>query len=135
SSVRMTTLQKKRLELINVGRQKKIADGDQDFAELNNEFHEFIYLGAHNPSIASVTRSFRQRLAPFRALQFVPGHTEYAFHEHDGIVHAIVASDPDRAYGLMRDHVTGVGLQVIEHFSQREVGPATQTKARIRKTG
>lgn len=135
SSVRMTALEKKRLELINAGRQKKIADGDHNFADLNNEFHEFIYLGAHNSSIASVTRSFRQRLAPFRALQFVPGHTEYAFHEHDGIVQAIVAADADRAYGLMRDHVTGVGLQVIEHFSQREAEPAGRAKARIQKTG
>jgi DNA-binding GntR family transcriptional regulator len=135
SSVRMTALEKKRLELLNSGRQKKIGDGDHSFAEMNNEFHEFIYLGAHNSSIASVTRSFRQRLAPFRALQFVPGHTEYAFHEHDGIVQAIVASDPDRAYGLMRDHVTGTGLQVIEHFTQREASAAPHVKARIQRTG
>jgi DNA-binding GntR family transcriptional regulator len=135
SSVRMTTLEKKRLELLNAGRQKKIADGDDGFAELNNEFHEFVYLGAHNSSIASVTRSFRQRLAPFRALQFVPGHTEYAFHEHDAIAQAIVASDPDRAYTLMRDHVTGTGLQVIEHFSQREAAPAIRAKSRVQKAG
>jgi DNA-binding GntR family transcriptional regulator len=120
SAVRMTTLEKKRLELLNAGRQKKVADGARNFAELNNEFHEFIYLGAHNSSIASVTRRFRQRLAPFRALQFVPGHTEYSFHEHDDIVHAIIASDADRACNLMRDHVTGTGLQVIDYFSQRE---------------
>lgn len=135
SAVRMTNLERKRLELLNAARQKKIADGDQNFAELNNEFHQFIYLGAHNSSIASVTRSFRQRLAPFRALQFVPGHTEYSFHEHDGIVHAIVGSDPDRAYSLMRDHVTGTGLQVIEHFSQREESASPRVKTRIRKTG
>ena len=135
SSVRMTALEKKRLELINAGRQKKIAEGDHEFAELNNEFHEAIYLGSHNSSIASVTRSFRQRLAPFRTLQFVPGHTEYAFHEHDGIVHAIVASDPDRAYGLMRDHVTSAGLQVIEHFSEKEATPVTRAKVRVQRTG
>ncbi len=135
SAVRMTTLERKRLELLNAGRQKKIADGDHNFAELNNEFHQFIYRGAHNSSIASVTRSFRQRLAPFRALQFVPGHTEYSFHEHDGIVQAIVGSDPDRAYSLMRDHVTGTGLQVIEHFSQREESASPRAKTRIQRTG
>jgi DNA-binding GntR family transcriptional regulator len=135
SAVRMTTLEKKRLEIINANRQKKVADGDKHFAELNNEFHEFIYQGAHNSSIASVTRGFRQRLAPFRALQFVPGYTEYSFHEHDGIVAAVIASDPDRAYGLMRDHVIGTGLQVIEHFSQREANASAKAGMRIKKTG
>jgi DNA-binding GntR family transcriptional regulator len=135
SAVRMTALEKKRLQIVNASRQKKIGDGYDNFADMNNEFHEFIYLGAHNSSIASVTRSFRQRLAPFRALQFVVGHTEYSFHEHDGIVDAITASDVDRAYSLMRDHVTGAGLQVIEHFSRREGSPSAKVGARIRRTG
>ena len=120
SAVRMTTLEKMRLKALNASRQKQIADGDNDFAGLNNEFHECIYQGAHNPSIASVARSFRQRLAPFRVLQFVPGHTEYSFHEHDEIVLAIVTSDAERAYVAMRDHVTGAGLQVIEHFANKD---------------
>jgi DNA-binding GntR family transcriptional regulator len=120
SAVRMTTLEKKRLEVLNDNRRKKIAEGEKDFAGLNNEFHEVIYQGAHNTSIASVARSFRQRLAPFRALQFVPGQTEYSFHEHDGIVIAISNSDAEGAYRLMRDHVTSTGLQVIEHFARRD---------------
>jgi DNA-binding GntR family transcriptional regulator len=118
SAVRMSALEKKRLEVLNAHRQKRIADRDKDFAAMNNEFHEAIYLGAHNPSIASVTRSFRQRLEPFRALQFVPGRTEYSFHEHDEIVRAIISSDAERAYNVMRDHVIGTGLQVIEHFAR-----------------
>lgn len=118
SAVRMTGLEKKRLEVLNAARHKKIADGASDFAVINEEFHEAVYLGAHNPSIAAVARSFRQRLAPFRALQFVPGRTEYSFHEHDNIVQAIISSDAARAYDVMRDHVIGSGVQVIEHFSQ-----------------
>ena len=133
SAVRMTTLEKKRLELVNANRQRRIADGEKDFAKINNEFHELIYLGAHNSSIAATTRNFRQRLAPFRALQFVPGHTEYSFHEHDHIVGAIVKADPDRAYGLMRDHVIGTGLQVIEHFSRSQDAPAAKKKPARRR--
>lgn len=136
SSVRMTTLEKKRLEVLNTTRQERIADGDKDFAGLNNEFHEFIYQGGHNPSIASVARGFRQRLAPFRSLQFVPGHTEYSFHEHDEIVRAVVGSDEDRAYELMRDHVIGTGLQVIEHFTRQGAAPAAKRlNNRRRKAG
>jgi len=129
SAVRMTTLEKKRLEMLNAGRQKRVADGDKDLAGLNNEFHEFIYQGAHNPSIASVARGFRQRLAPFRALQFVPGQTEYQFHEHDGIVAAIVASDTPRSFALMRDHITGTGLQVIEHFTKKDAAASIKRSA------
>ena len=113
--------------------RKKLQMVTSDFAALNNEFHEAIYVGAHNPSIASVTRSFRQRLAPFRALQFVPGRTEYSFHEHDEIVRAIVSSDAERAYGLMRDHVIGTGLQVIEHFSRN--GKAEKPPRRCHRAG
>jgi DNA-binding GntR family transcriptional regulator len=124
SAVRMTTLEKRRLEVLNDSRRKRIAEGEKDLAALNNEFHELIYHGSHNPSIASVARSFRQRLAPFRPLQFIPGQTEYSFHEHDDIVVAIANSDVERAYRLMRDHITGTGLQVIEHFAQRDRAPS-----------
>jgi len=135
SAVRMTTLEKRRLEVLNVSRQKRIAEGEKDFAGLNNEFHEFVYHGAHNASIASVARSFRQRLAPFRTLQFVPGHTEYSFHEHDEIVAAIATSDAEGAHRLMRDHITGTGLQVIEHFAKNGgPKPAKRTQGRRRKT-
>ena len=123
SAVRMTPLEKKRLENLNAERPAKLAVGEHDLAALNNLFHELIYHGAHNACIAGTTRGFRQRLAPFRTLQFVPGHTEYSFHEHDAIVAAILKSEPDRAYTVMRDHVIGAGLQVIEHFQKRSEPP------------
>ena len=136
SAVRMTTLEKKRLEILNASRPSRIADGEKDLALLNNEFHELIYQGSHNLSIAAATRGFRQRLAPFRALQFVPGQTEYSFHEHDDIARAIVNSDTERAYTAMRDHVTGTGLQVIEHFSRNREAPAgKKSPSRRRRAG
>jgi DNA-binding GntR family transcriptional regulator len=117
SAVRMSNLEKRRLEILNANNHSRIDEGDTDLVALNNDFHELIYKGARNASIASATRSFRQRLAPFRSLQFVPGHTEYAFHEHDAIVAAIVCSDAERAFSAMRNHIIGAGVQVIEHFS------------------
>ena len=133
SAVRMTTLEKKRLQVVNANRVKRIADGDKNFAAMNNEFHEVIYQGAHNPSIALVARNFRQRLTPFRVLQFVPGRTEYSLHEHDEIVRAIVDSEAEQAYVAMHDHIIGAGLQVIEHFSQRSETPASGRKSGRRR--
>ena len=136
SAARMTSLEKKRLQVVNANRVKRIADGNKDFAAMNYEFHELIYLGAHNPSIASVARNFRQRLTPFRVLQFVPGRTEYSLHEHDEIVRAVLDADAEQAYVVMRDHVISAGLQVIEHFSQKKETPAPNRKSsRRRKAG
>jgi DNA-binding GntR family transcriptional regulator len=120
AAVRMTTLEKKRLEFSNASRKKRASEKKADLSSLNNEFHEAIYAGSHNESLGNVTRSFRQRLAPFRALQFTRGKTEYAFHEHDSIMDAILSSDAERAYNRMRDHITGAGLQVVEHFGRSE---------------
>jgi DNA-binding GntR family transcriptional regulator len=126
SAVRMTPLEKKRLEMLNASTQSRITKGEGDLVRLNNEFHEAIYQGAHNASIASATRGFRQRLAPFRSLQFVRGQTEYSFHEHDEVVLAIVNSDAERASTSMRNHVIGAGLQVIDHFSASRSAPASR---------
>lgn len=52
SAVRMTTLEK-RLEVLNDSRRKRIAEGEKDFAGLNNEFHEFISQGAHSTSTSA----------------------------------------------------------------------------------
>jgi DNA-binding GntR family transcriptional regulator len=136
SAERMTALEKKRLEILNASRKSKMARGGQDFATLNTEFHESIYQGSHSPSIAGVTRNFRQRIAPFRVLQFVPGQTEYSFREHDDIVRAILASDSERAYRTMRDHVTRVGVQAIENLSrQRDKMGARRRPLPKRKVG
>ena len=125
SAVRMTNLEKRRLEILNANNHSIIAEGEADLVALNNDFHELVYKGAHNASIASATRNFRQRLAPFRSFQFVPGHTEYSFHEHDAIVAAIMNSEAERACSAMRDHIIGAGVQVIEHFSRRPEPSAT----------
>ncbi len=136
SADRMTALEKKRLELLNANRKSKMANGGQDFAVLNTEFHESIYQGSHSPSIAGVTRNFRQRIAPFRVLQFVPGKREHSFREHDDIVRAILASDSERTYRIMRDHVTRVGVLAIENLSrQRDKTGARQRAMPKRKVG
>jgi DNA-binding GntR family transcriptional regulator len=137
SAVRMTALEKKRLEMLNATRESRMAQGDRDdFAVINSEFHEALYQGSHSPSIASVTRNFRQRIEPFRILQFVPGQTEHTFREHDEIVRAILASDAERAWRAMRDHVSRVGVQAIENLSVQRAGMAAQpARQRARSVG
>src|SRR5262249_60948832 len=111
-----------------------MSNGVKVFATIKNNFNELIYLGAHTQSIAWVTRSFRKRLNLFRVLHFVRGRTEFSFHEHDEIVRAIISSDAERAYNVMRDHVIGTGLQVIEHFARNgEVASSKKLPRRRQK--
>jgi DNA-binding GntR family transcriptional regulator len=126
-AVRMTALEKKRLEMLNATRKERMAKGNRDdFALINIEFHEAIYQGSHSPSIASVARSFRQRVDPFRVLHFLPGQTEHSFSEHDEIVQAILDCDAERAWRAMREHVTRVGVQAIENLSVQRSGMPLQ---------
>src|SRR5262249_33005473 len=50
SAVRMTSLEKKRLEMLNTSRRQRMTKGIQDYAVLNSEFHEAIYQGTHSLS-------------------------------------------------------------------------------------
>jgi DNA-binding GntR family transcriptional regulator len=122
SAQRMTMLERRKLERVNERCRELVdADAEGDYAALNEQFHELIYQGAHNVSIAATTRGFRQRLGPFRILQFVRvgGRTQAAFREHDEIVAGILASDGERAHRAMRSHVASSSLDVIEHFAMR----------------
>src|SRR5579863_3642834 len=56
SAERMTSLERRRLEVLNANRDAALVGGQQDLASLNDQFHELIYDGSHSASIASVTR-------------------------------------------------------------------------------
>ena len=67
SAVRMTALEKKRLELLNEGRAGRLAKDDRDeLAAINIEFHEAIYQGSHSrasPASRAISASASRRSA------------------------------------------------------------------------
>ena len=73
---------------------------------INQAFHDLVCDGAHNRTLAAMTRDLRNRLAPFRQSQggFLEGRLAKSHEEHDRIVEAILASDQDAAYESMRRH-------------------------------
>ncbi len=117
---RMTPLERRRVQVLNEALRKAIIEKDAPLIDLNEQFHELIYQGAHNESIANVTRGFRQRVAPFRVLQFAPDIIPETFLDHDLITRAILAGDAAEAQRAMRDHITHSSLQVIDHFAEKE---------------
>jgi len=62
--------------------------------------------GAHNATLAAMTRELRTRLSPFRQSQSAALGQRLAqsHEEHSRIVEAILASDPEAAQDAMRRH-------------------------------
>jgi DNA-binding GntR family transcriptional regulator len=117
SADRMTPLERRRLVIATEELSRKRASKNPPLAELNQQFHNVIYLGTHNVSLAENVQSFRLRLAPFQVLQFVPAITTRTFEDHKLIADAIVARKPAEAQVAMRDHITRTSLMVIDHFA------------------
>ena len=87
---------------------RALADaGDAErYADFNRDFHAALYAGAHNPPLVEATQETRQRLAPFRRVQFqLEGRPDLSWGEHERIMAALRARDGDAAGAAMREHI------------------------------
>jgi DNA-binding GntR family transcriptional regulator len=105
--------------------------GDVEAYYLRNiAFHDAIYRSSHNDYLVEVTLNVRNRLAPFRKLQFEGiGRLAHSLAEHDAIVRAIFRGDGEGAATLMRRHMRLVRASV------GEVSPALREGAEIGEEG
>jgi DNA-binding GntR family transcriptional regulator len=77
-----------------------------DYYYRNEEFHHLVYRGSHNSFLIEQASALRRRLRPYRRLQLrVRDRISTSFAEHQGIVEAIIAGDPDLTAELLRKHV------------------------------
>jgi len=133
SAERMTSVERQRLKLFNQS-QEAARKAKSTLSDINEQFHELIYKGAHSETIANVVRNFRQRVAPFQVFQFVPQHTIEVFNEHDTITSAIIRADGPAAQDAMRDHIIKSSLQVIDHFEGKASGAKRVDRSQKRKS-
>jgi DNA-binding GntR family transcriptional regulator len=126
SAERMSAVQKKQLELFHLQGVECMEHADEDgYLEINAKFHQLICTGAHNKSLAESIDKLRARLNQFRAAQGgVERRLGQSHDEHEAIVNAILASDPERAYIAMRDHAHRLGVHVLEAIRERQAGHA-----------
>lgn len=84
-----------------------IESGDSDaYYEANRCFHEAIYAGGGNHYLEEMTRTLRNRVSPYRRIQLRhPGRLRSSWEEHDAILRAIAAGDPDSARELTKSHI------------------------------
>lgn len=87
--------------------------GKDAYHDVNIAFHERIYAGAHNATIATAGRDLRRRLSPFRRGQFeAADRIAQSYAEHEEIVRAIERGHGDEAAMLMRQHMRQVEASI-----------------------
>lgn len=98
---------------------KALADNDPErFYEANRLFHEAIYAASNNQFLEDMTRSLRNRIAPYRRyVTYQPGRMAGSVPEHAQVLDAIAKGDGEAAYRLMRDHVNILGDRVADFIS------------------
>jgi len=107
---RMPVVQRRELECLHERLRVLSYDGNpQLFHEVNEAFHNAIYVGSQNGYVAEMALSTRVRVQPFRRAQFRNlGRLAKSYAEHDRVVVAIMRGDKSGAAGAMRDHIETV---------------------------
>ena len=85
-------------------------DDANAYARANRSFHEIIYDGSLNESLARQLRSMRARMRnPQRAMFDRPNRMAHSFAEHQTIIRAILAGDEEAADRAMTTHISSGG--------------------------
>jgi DNA-binding GntR family transcriptional regulator len=91
------------------------------FYDVNQEFHEAIYEASRNTFLADQTRKLRNQVAAYRRqVTRMPNRIADTVREHEAIMQAILAHDPERAHSTMRDHVNLLGDNLLDFLATFE---------------
>lgn len=117
-------MQRRQLELLHEETQRVAGRGDADaYLRLNARFHQLICQGTQNQTLVAQVENLRDRLAPVRAAQSgVERRFETSHREHEKIVEAVLAGQPEQAYLAMRSHTTRLTLHVMEQIEAQRAG-------------
>ena len=97
------------------------AAGPDAFYDANQVFHEIIYEASCNGFLADQTRKLRNRVAAYRRrVTHMPGRIEDTVREHEAVMAAITARDPDAAHAAMRAHVSLLGDTLLDFIAAFE---------------
>jgi DNA-binding GntR family transcriptional regulator len=113
---RMSSTEQERLiESLGAGeRARKAMDTDWYYHE-NQKFHHLIYAGSHNGFLEEQASSLHRRLSPYRRLQLrVRDRMPTSFSEHQGIVEAILAGQPELTAQRLRAHILVQGQRFAD---------------------
>jgi DNA-binding GntR family transcriptional regulator len=88
-----------------------------EWADLNRVFHRTLYSASALKFFIEVADNAMDRVERYvRAQLLISDGMDRADAEHLLILEACEGGDPDRAAGLLRDHIIGVKVSLLEHF-------------------
>jgi DNA-binding GntR family transcriptional regulator len=119
AAARMTTQERTGLKALQQQANLCVANADTDgYFELNRQFHEAIYAGAHNSYVQESAHKLFLRGAPYRRLQLRQrGRLSNSHAEHGAIADAILAEDGVAAANAIRSHIMIQGDRFLEFLS------------------
>jgi DNA-binding GntR family transcriptional regulator len=92
-----------------------------NLVRLNHQFHLTLYAASGRSHLRELNRMLRYRTQHYlRAFVNDLGRMPRAQEEHRAILEACKRGDVDQAAGLIRNHVAGVGREIIEYVRQRD---------------
>ena len=98
------------------------------YSELNGRFHQRIWSIADQRTASRLVATLKSQAIRFQYRTILqPGRTQRSLHEHEAIVAALAAGDPDACEAAMRDHLRQVVETLrwaIERHHQQSLGPA-----------
>jgi DNA-binding GntR family transcriptional regulator len=104
---RITPSELSRLRLI-VDSMRQAVSGDrrEHIVIANQRFHDVIYSAAGNPILARVASDLRDYVRRFSTLPFAsPDRVNHVLAEHEGILAALIAHDPEAAEAASNGHL------------------------------
>jgi DNA-binding GntR family transcriptional regulator len=96
-----------------------LADGrPEDVVDLNHQVHRKINRLAEAPKLAWML-GVAVRYVPEPFFLTIEGWREASLHDHDEVLDALEANDPDRARAAMRAHILHAGQLLADHLRAR----------------
>ena len=122
---RMSAMQRRQLELLHEEAEAAADKRDADaYLALNSRFHQLICQGTQNATLVAAVESLRERRAVPGGAIGVERRFEVSHREHQKIVEAVLAGQPEQAYLAMRSHTTRLTLNVMELIQAQHAGKA-----------
>jgi DNA-binding GntR family transcriptional regulator len=116
---RATGRQKLQLRAIHARLIETLDAGDpKRFYAVNQDFHDLLYDASHTHYLAAQTRLLRKRVAAYRRyVTYQPGRMAATIGEHERVLVAIEAADPDAAFAAASDHVNLLGDEMADFIA------------------
>ena len=114
AATRATAAHLRELRQVVVEMRERVAEKDAiGYSELNASFHQVIWAAADHPTTSRLVGGLKSQSIRFQYQTIMrPGRTERSLREHEAVLNALKAHDPDAAESAMREHLAEV-LQTL----------------------